>query len=152
MLSRISNTILLLLITFTSFAGNPMLHGAWKGFLMSNTADEDNRNGLPVTLNITDDNDKGDIFGEMTVSYRYQTDVYRAKYKISGDIDYANYTITINQGDFIYSDLLPKGLNWCTGSGTFNVYRSSSAKKIYMDGYMKTNCGAEKLRLILVKM
>lgn len=129
-----------------------MLHGDWKGFLMSNTNDEDNKNGLAVYLSITDDNDKGEIFGIMTVSYRYQTDIYRAKYKVTGMIDYANYRISIKQGDFIYSDLLPKGLNWCTGFGTFNIYRSSQAKKIYLDGYMSTNCGAEKLRLILVKV
>lgn len=128
-----------------------MLHGDWKGFLMSNTTDEDNKNGLAVYLTITDDNDKGEVFGIMTISYRYQTDIYRAKYKVTGQIDYANYRISITQGDFIYSDLLPKGLNWCTGSGTFNIYRSSMAKKIYMDGYMTTNCGAQKLRLILVK-
>lgn len=152
MLNRILYIVLFLIITNNCIAGNPMLHGTWKGFLISNTNDEDNRNGLPVTLTIVDDNDKGEIFGEMVVSYRYQTDVYRAKYKISGNIDYANYRISLQQGDFIFNDLLPKGLKWCTGGGTFGVYRSSTAKKIYMDGFMQTNCGSEKLRLILIKM
>ncbi len=152
MLHKISYTILFLLITYVSFAGNPMLHGSWKGFIMSNTNDESNKNGLQSTLTITDDNDKGQIFGEMIVFYRYQTDIYKAKYKITGNIDYVNYTISFQQGDFIYADLLPKGLNWCTGGGTFSVFRSTTAKKLYMDGYMTTNCGPENLRLILIKM
>ena len=139
-------------LAINGFAGNPALRGTWQGFLKSNTADESNKDGLPVSIIITDDNDAGDVFGEMNVSYRYQTDIYRARYKMSGNINYSTYQITIKQEDFIYSDLLPKGLKWCSGSGTLNIYRSSSAKKLYMDGFMKTNCGEERLRLILIKM
>lgn len=144
-------TILLVLWACASFAGNPMIRGNWKGYLMSKSLDVDNKDGLPVTLYIIDDNDKGQIWGEMIVRYRYQTDIYKAKYKVSGQLDYSNYTISIQQGDFIYRDLLPKGLNWCTGGGTFNIYRSNYKKILYMDGYMQTNCGSEKLRLLLIK-
>ncbi|MFN8237808.1 MAG: hypothetical protein U0T77_06520 [Chitinophagales bacterium] len=143
--------VLLLLIVSNCFSGNPAIHGNWKGFLISKTPEEDNKDGLPVTLYIIDDNDQGDLVGEMTVQYRYQTDVYKAKWSISGNIDYYNYTITLQQDNFVYYDLLPKGLQWCAGYAKLNIYRSTYIKKLYMDGSMYTNCGEEKLRLILVK-
>ncbi len=133
-------------------AGNPAIRGNWKGFLMSKSLDVDNKDGLPVTLYIVDDNDNGDIVGEMVVKYRYQTDIYKAKYSITGKLDYSNYTLSLEQTGVIYYDLLPKGLQWCMGSGKFNIYRSTYAKKLYIDGYMTTNCGDERLRLVLVKV
>ena len=145
------HTILLSLSVIYCFSGNPALHGNWKGYLISNNMDADNKDGLPVTLSIIDDNDGGDLVGEMTAQYRYQTDIYKAKWSVSGNIDYDNYTIYLQQGNFIYSDLLPKGLQWCSGYGNLNIYRSTYKKKIYMDGSMYTNCGQENLRLILVK-
>jgi hypothetical protein len=87
----------------------------------------------------------------MMVQYRYQTDIYKAKYAIQGDVNYQKFTISFNQTRLIYNDLLPKGLNWCFGSATLNVKRSTYKKKIYMDGYMNTNCGKEQMRVILVK-
>ena len=148
------HTILLFLITFCCLAGNPAIHGNWKGFLISNSLlmDPYNRRGLPVTLYIIDDNDKGDLIGEMNVQYKYQTDIYKAKYKIEGNINYTKYTISLVQGNLIFSDILPKGLQWCFGNGTLNIYRSTFGKKTYMDGFMKTSCGNERIRMILVKM
>jgi hypothetical protein len=150
---RILHTILFFSIAFCSFSGNPLIRGTWKGYMISNSlsSDVDNKDGLPVTLYIIDDNDKGDLVGEMTVRYKYQTDIYRAKWHVSGNLDYANYTISIQQNNFIYFDLLPKGLDWCTGGGTFNIYRSNYKKKLYMDGNMLTSCGDERIRMVLVK-
>lgn len=146
-----THIILLVLIASNCFSGNPAIHGNWKGFLIGKNMDADNKDGLPVTLSIIDDNDEGDLVGEMTAQYRYQTDVYKAKWSITGSIDYYNYTIYLQQGNFIYYDLLPKGLQWCSGYGNLNIYRSTYMKKIYMDGTMYTNCGQDQLRLILVK-
>ena len=145
------HTILFLFLASACLAGNPALHGEWKGFIVSNL-DVYNSTGLPVSLNITDDNDQGGLVGEMIVQYRHQTDVYKAKYAIEGNIDYDKYIINLQQTKFVYSDLLPKGLQWCLGGGTFNIYRSTYGKKIYMDGYMKSNCGKEDMRMILIKM
>ncbi|MDB5227982.1 MAG: hypothetical protein JWN78_2175 [Bacteroidota bacterium] len=144
-------TISFFLLAYSCFAGNPALHGNWKGFIVSNL-DVYNSTGLPVSLSIVDDNDEGDLVGEMTVQYRYQTDIYKAKYAIEGNIDYEKYVISLRQTHFVYSDLLPKGLQWCIGGGTFNIYRSTYGKKTYMDGYMKSNCGKEDMRMILIKM
>lgn len=136
------------------FAQNPAIRGDWKGMLTSNSllSDPDNNKGLPVMLTIIDDNNEGQIAGEMTVQYRYQTDVYKAKYAVTGTLDYKAYVITIKQEKFLFYDLLPKGLKWCMGSGKFNIYRSIYRKKMYMDGYMTSDCGAERMRMILVKM
>lgn len=128
-----------------------MFHGTWKGFLLSKNADEDNKKGLPVSLYIVDDNDDGDLFGEMTVQYRYQTDIYKAKYKVTGQINFEDNTMFIKQERIIYCDILPKGLQWCFGSGDFNILRNVYKKKNYLDGYMTTDCGDEKLRMILLK-
>lgn len=128
-----------------------MYHGTWKGYLMSNNLDADNKKGLPVTLYIVDDNDEGDLVGEMSIQYRYQTDIYKAKYKISGNINYEENTMYIVQEELVYYDLLPKGLEWCFGSGTYKVQRDPYKKKLYTDGYMTTNCGNEKLRMVLLK-
>ncbi len=145
------HTILFLLITYSCFSGNPEIHGNWKGFLISKNPDSDNKDGLPVTLYIIDDNDEGDLVGEMTVQYRYQTDIYKAKWSVSGSLDYTKYTISILQESFVFYDLLPKGLQWCSGNARLNIYRSTYKKKLYMDGIMYTNCGEEELRLVLVK-
>jgi hypothetical protein len=146
------HTLFFLLLAASCFAGNPAVRGNWKGYLVSKSLDSDNSSGLPVTLYIIDDNDAGDFQGEMTVQYRYQTDLYKAKYSVEGNIDYTNYIITLEQTNLIYYDILPKGLQWCFGGGTFNIYRSIYGKKIYMDGYLGTNCGGEKMRMILIKM
>jgi hypothetical protein len=145
-------TILLLLIATQCFAGNPYLKGKWKGLLISKNADADNKNGLPVTLFILDDNDVGNFSGDMILKYRYQSDVYKAKYNITGRLDYNTFKLTIQQNKIIYSDILPKGLNWCIGNGTARMYRSTYKKSIIIDGYFTTNCGAERMRLVLVKM
>lgn len=126
--------------------------GKWKGYVISKNMDYDNRNGMPVTLTITDDADNGDYVGDMVVSYRYQTDVYRAKYTVEGNINYVDYTISVIQTGLVYSDLLPKGLNWCFSSGDLNIYRSTSAKKLYIDGYVYVDCTNENVRMILIKM
>ena len=148
---KIFNILLFTFLTTWSFAGNPAIRGNWKGYMISNSPDPDNKNGMPATLYIVDDNDDGDIVGEMTVQYRYQSDIYRAKYTIQGKINYEDYTIAIDQTGLKYYDLLPKGLNWCFATGELNIYRSSTAKKLYIDGNMTTNCGAN-LRMILIKM
>ena len=106
---------------------------------------------MQVSLFITDDNDVGDFRGEMTVRYRYQTDVYKAKYQITGKLDYNTYKLQIRPDTFIFADVLPKGLNWCIGSGTARMYRSTYKKKVIMDGTLATNCGAERLRMVLIK-
>ena len=147
------HTILILLFTIACFAGNPAIRGNWKGYLTSKSMiDADNKTGLPVTLYIIDDNDEGDIMGEMTVQYRYQTDIYKAKYSVNGNIDYENYTISLEQTKLIFYDILPKGLQWCFGFGTLKIYRSIYGKKTYMDGYMTSSCGTEKIHMVLLKM
>jgi hypothetical protein len=151
MLSRTLYTLLLIVSTIAVFAGNPLIRGTWKGYLTSKSLDSDNETGLPVTLFIIDDNNQGQVSGEMTVQYRYQTDIYKAKYSIQGNIDYDNYVITLLQTGMIFYDLLPKGLKWCFGSGSFHIYRSIYGRKTYMDGFMTSDCGAEKMRMILVK-
>lgn len=133
------------------FAGNPLYSGNWKGYLFAGGNDGDKKRGLPVSLYIIDDNDDGDLVGEMSITYRYQSDLYRAKYKMSGQIDYENRTMFLQQEELIYYDLLPKGLKWCFGSGTFEMLRNPYKKKNYIDGYMTTNCGDEKLRMVLIK-
>jgi hypothetical protein len=145
-------TLLFLLIASCCIGGNPAIRGSWKGYLLSNTEDSDNRKGLPCSLFIIDDNDEGYFTGEMTVQYRYQTDIYKAKYTVQGMIDYEKYSIYLKQTKMVYYDLLPKGLQWCFGSGTFSIYRSIYGKKTYMDGPMNSTCGNEKMRLILIKM
>lgn len=114
--------------------------------------DADNKNGMPATLTITDDAENGDYVGEMLISFRYQSDIYRARYKVEGNIDYEKYTISIIQTGLIYSDILPRGLNWCFSSGVLNIYRSNTAKKIYLDGYMHVECTNDNVRTILIKM
>ncbi len=151
MLNRFLHFILFLLIATNSIAGNPMFHGTWKGFLMSKSLDGDNKKGLPVSLYIVDDNDAGDLFGEMSIQYRYQSDIYKAKYKVSGNINYDEKKIFIEQEKIIFFDLLPKGLEWCFGNGTFSILRNPYTKKYYLDGYMITNCGNERLRMVLIK-
>ncbi|MBK8350786.1 MAG: hypothetical protein IPL21_03570 [Saprospirales bacterium] len=142
----------LLLATIPMFASNPMLRGKWKGVIVTkDNTDIDNKNGLIVNLYITDDNDVGDFRGEMTVSYRYQTDVYKAKYQITGKLDYNTYKFRIRQDKYIFSDVLPKGLNWCIGSGDGRIYRSKYKKRIIMDGNLATNCGGDRLHFVLVK-
>lgn len=143
--------LLLILSTGTCLAGNPMFRGTWKGYILSKSLDDDNKKGLPVTLYIVDDNDAGDLVGEMSIQYKYQTDIYKAKYKVSGSIDYDEYTMYIRQEKLVYYDLLPKGLQWCFGSGNYKIFRNSYKKKIYIDGYMTTDCGKEKIRMILIK-
>ena len=78
--------------------------------MLSNTSDVDNGKGLPVTLFISSDNEAGEMVGEMSIQYRYQTDIYKAKYSVNGLIDYENKSIYIEQVKLIYYDLLPRGL------------------------------------------
>ena len=127
-----------------------MYSGIWKGVIMIKN-DPDNPKGLATTLNIIDNADNGDLVGEMTVQYLYQTDAYKAKYKVLGIINYEEMTMYLEQTNLIYSDLLPKGLQWCFGIGTFQILRNPYRKKNYLDGYMTTNCGNEQLRMILIK-
>lgn len=87
----------------------------------------------------------------MTIKYRYQTDIYNAKYKVIGKVDYASNVMYIEQTELIYYDLLPKGLNWCFGRGTLNILRNPYYKKNYLDGYMTTNCGQDQQRFVLIK-
>ncbi|MBK9792682.1 MAG: hypothetical protein IPP60_06170 [Sphingobacteriales bacterium] len=87
----------------------------------------------------------------MTIQYRYQTDIYKAKYVLSGLYDETFTNIYITQEKLLYYDILPKGLQWCFGSGTFVLHRNPYRKKNYIDGYMTTNCGNEKIRMVLVK-
>lgn len=119
--------------------------------MLSNTSDVDNGKGLPVTLFISSDNEAGEMVGEMSIQYRYQTDIYKAKYSVNGLIDYENKSIYIEQVKLIYYDLLPRGLQWCFGNGTFQIFRNPYKKKNYLDGYMTTSCGPEKLRMVLIK-
>lgn len=134
------------------FAGNPILRGNWKGIILTNdNNDLDNKGGLQITLFITDDNEVGDFRGEMTVRYRYQTDVYKAKYEITGKLDYNTYKMQIRQDRYIFADVLPKGLSWCIGSGTARMYRSTYKKRVIIDGNLSTNCGAQRLRFVLFK-
>ncbi len=148
---RLLYIVIILLLTVSCFAGNPLLRGTWKGYITSKSLDKDNKDGLPTTLTIIDDNNAGQVVGEMTVQYRYQTDIYKAKYAIQGELNYQKFSISFTQTRLIYSDLLPKGLNWCFGSATLKIFRSTYKKKIYMDGYMNSNCGKEKMRVILVR-
>ncbi|MFN8261027.1 MAG: hypothetical protein U0X41_08860 [Chitinophagales bacterium] len=128
-----------------------MYTGNWKGFLLTDTTNVDNQKGLPVTVFISDDNDKGELYGEMTIQYRYQTDIYKAKYIISGNYEEGENSVYLQQERLVYYDLLPKGLQWCFGGGNFVVYRNPYKKKNYMDGFMTTNCGNEQMRIVLVK-
>lgn len=125
--------------------------GTWKGFLLTDVSNADNANGLPVTLFISDDNKSGELHGEMTVQYRYQTDVYRAKYSVAGIYDKTTSQVYIEQQKIIYYDLLPKGLEWCLGKGTFKLQRNPYEKKNYLDGTLISNCGNEKMRMVLIK-
>lgn len=126
------------------------MQGTWQGILMSKSLDNDNKDGLQTTLTIVDDNNSGNYTGEMIIYYKYQTDYYKARYKVVGKVDYSNYTLTLSQTEFIYGDLLPKGLQWCIGGGNFRIFRSSSTKKYYMDGTYETNFN-EKYRMVLFK-
>ncbi len=128
-----------------------MYQGTWKGMLLSKSLDADNRKGLPVTLYIADNNGDGDISGEITIQYRYQTDIYKAKYNVIGKIDYINFTMYIEQTELIFYDILPKGYKWCFGSGNFKILRNPNRKRNYIDGFMNTNCGNEQMRMILIK-
>ncbi len=119
--------------------------------MISNSADADNKDGMPVTLFILDDNDVGNFSGDMVVSYRYQSDIYKAKYNITGKLDYNTFKMSIQQNKIIYNDLLPKGLNWCIGSGNARMFRSTYKKTIIIDGNFSTNCGGERMRLFLIK-
>jgi hypothetical protein len=139
------------LFTISAFAQTSLYEGTWKGIMLSNTSDVDNGKGLPVTLFISSDNEAGEMVGEMSIQYRYQTDIYKAKYSVNGLIDYENKSIYIEQVKLIYYDLLPRGLQWCFGNGTFQIFRNPYKKKNYLDGYMTTSCGPEKLRMVLIK-
>lgn len=139
------------LITQISFAQYSIFTGYWKGYLITDTTNVDHKKGLPVTLFISDDNEQGELYGEMTIQYRYQTDVYKAKYVISGMYDETLANVLITHEKLVYYDILPKGLQWCFGSGSFNVKRNPYKKKNYLDGIMTTNCGDEEIRMILVK-
>lgn len=86
----------------------------------------------------------------MSIQYRYQDDIYKAKYNISGRYD-AGGSIFLQQEKLVYYDVLPKGLQWCFGSGYFAMFRDPYKKKNYLDGYMTTNCGDEQLRMILIQ-
>ncbi|MCB0508910.1 MAG: hypothetical protein KDD21_11490 [Bacteroidetes bacterium] len=87
----------------------------------------------------------------MKIYFRYQEDVYRAKFKIIGTVNYQTYQLTLTQTDMIYGDLLPKGLQWCMGkSDELRIYRSSSVKKLYLDGNYVTACD-EVYRMVLFK-
>jgi hypothetical protein len=143
--------LFLIFIAGHSGAQTSLYTGYWKGVMFSNMNDIDNDKGLPVILYISYDNDAGELTGEMTIQYRYQTDLYKAKYKVSGLIDYDQKTIYLEHDKLVYFDVLPRGLQWCFGSGTFQIFRNTYKKKNYMDGYMTTNCGAEKLRMVLIK-
>lgn len=138
-------------MTVTCFAGNPYVQGNWKGRLLSNYLDVYNKNGLPVNLYLMDDKSDGNLVGEMTIHYQYQEDVYRAKYKVSGKINYNTFQFNITQTKLVFSDLLPKGLEWCMGKAdNLQIYRSSKVKKLYIDGQFETNCN-EKYRMVLFK-
>ena len=127
--------ILFNLAIYTSLAGNPYVQGNWKGRLISNYLDAYNKNGLPVSLYLMDDKADGNLVGEMTIRYRYQEDVYSAKYKVSGKIDYSSYKFNLTQTEIIFGDVLPKGLQWCAGkSDNLGIYRSSNIKRFYIDG------------------
>lgn len=125
--------------------------GGWKGYLLTDTSNADNRTGLPVVMNISDSNNKGEFAGDMTIQYRYQTDIYRVKYVISGNFDESTSVAYIEQEKIVYYDLLPKGLKWCFGSGYFKLQRNPYRKKIYLDGTMTTDCGDDPMRFVLIK-
>jgi len=139
------------LTAFVSKAQYSPILGNWKGFLLTDTTNADNQKGLPVLLSIFDDNDKGDFYGEMSIQYFYQTDVYKAKYIVSGNYDESTSTVFIEQERLVFYDILPKGLQWCFGSGTLQLKRNPSRKKNYLDGSMTTNCGDEEMRMVLIK-
>jgi len=125
--------------------------GFWKGYLITDTSNIDNKKGLPVTVFISDDNNQGEVAGEMSIQYRYQTDVYKAKYMITGTYDETMTSLLITQEKIVYYDLLPKGLQWCFGSGSFTFEKNPYKKRYYLDGIMTTNCGDEQMRIILIK-
>lgn len=147
-------TTFIILFTFNllhSFGVNPFLLGTWKGYIISNELDADNRNGLPVTLYINSDNDNGDFVGEMYVSYRYQTDIYNAKYMVKGSLDINTFVLRMSQTEIVYYDVLPKGMSWCFGQFKLNMYQSNYMRKIILDGSMNTECSESNIRVVLVK-
>jgi hypothetical protein len=137
-------------VSFSKAQYSPYI-GTWNGYLITDTDNADNQNGLPVTLFFSDDNKLGELSGEMTIQYRYQTDVYRAKYSVTGTYSKSASRVFIEQKKIIFCDILPKGLQWCFGSGTFSLLRNPYKKKNYLDGIMSSNCGKEKMRMIIVK-
>ena len=119
--------------------------------MLTDTTNADNKKGLPATLFISYVSTDGELAGEMTVQYRYQSDIYRAKYEVAGQYDAAASKAYIEQEKIVFHDILPKGLNWCFGSGYFQLKRNPYKKKYYLDGLMKTDCGKEIIRFILIK-
>jgi len=143
--------LFLLALSSTAYAQYSVFTGFWKGYLITDTSNIDNKKGLPVTVFISDDNNQGEVAGEMSIQYRYQTDVYKAKYMITGTYDETMTSLLITQEKIVYYDLLPKGLQWCFGSGSFTLERNPYKKRYYLDGIMTTNCGDEQMRIILIK-
>ncbi|HOU47606.1 MAG TPA: hypothetical protein PLL99_07360 [Chitinophagales bacterium] len=125
--------------------------GGWKGYMLTDTTNADNKKGLPATLFISYVSSDGELAGEMTVQYRYQSDIYRAKYEVTGQYNFANSQAFIEQQKIVFHDILPKGLQWCFGSGYFRLKRNPYKKKSYLDGIMTTDCGKEMIRIVLIK-
>lgn len=143
--------VLFLASTLLALGVNPYLLGTWKGYIMTNNLDEDNKNGLPVTLYITSDRENGDFIGEMYVSYRYQTDIYNAKYSANGNLDVNTFTLRLYQKELVYYDILPKGLSWCFGQFKMKMYQSNYKRKLVLDGNMYTDCLEGNIRIVLIK-
>jgi hypothetical protein len=61
MLKKALYTVILILLVSCSYAGNPLLRGTWKGYITSKSLDIDNKDGLPATLYIIDDNNAGQV-------------------------------------------------------------------------------------------
>jgi hypothetical protein len=138
--------ILLLLMATTFVRANPVVRGTWFGYILNKETK------LPTTLYITDDNDQGNVAGEITISFQYISGkTYSCQARFTGYIDQKTFEFSLVMEEYVYYDLLPEGMKWCLGTIYGSIGREMELRKYFIQGTMRTKCTEDVSDVVLIK-
>ncbi|MCB9032443.1 MAG: hypothetical protein H6553_01245 [Chitinophagales bacterium] len=141
----------ILLSTILIVQANPIVKGKWTGYIVQDYQDKQNAQYFPCTLTIEDITDNGNVAATLEISYNYNGKIYSSKAKCSGKADDKNYTIQLVAENYIFYDVLPEQAKWCLGNFNAGFYRSTSSKKLIIQGSYNTYCDEKSNLIVLIK-
>ena len=134
------SVIIIFILAAVAARSNPVVRGTWSGVIIQYD-EAGSQLKIPCTLYINDNDQTGDLSGEITLTYNYKSGQrYTCKANFTGKIDYQTYNFSLNIGNYVYYDVLPENMQWCLGSISGSVRREMEFKLYIILAKMGTKC------------